>query len=482
MSSLAQAIPIHILEQIIAYVSGVVRVTSHRLGNHTWSLNKSFIPFIGVCRDWRSVSMMMMYQEVVVVADSECSAEALVKAVHSADSFLRSSLLAKPHHCYPSGPLKDCRFGNTSELILTLDSRSTTSSNLVVAEMEANIKEFAATITRYVSYIDLVAAGRLGLSIEDRAKGYHSLDLPNIARLEHIMLDCDTFGDTHIELVRKSSPISDMTSMISSVDSEGNIVEYPCVWKFDIAMKEAGNPFPRITHLLCENSYPFTNLNFLESCVLLESLYMHKMFKESGWLGKDHFPQLRYVELMPDTTYTDGEESSTPNMLTLSQIALGLSSKVETVKVDSQWISEESDTMHTLQVYAYLSSIRILDIVCMPFTYEQRCSLQLTHEAPGSRQQLSASTVNRLQNLDDKRVGESRLLLLRICRVEQMTMLQMIERVLLFGVLAPSLRRVQVSRFHSSPRFEQSVVKVMKRKVFGAHADRLSKLLINTTY
>ncbi|KAJ1936120.1 hypothetical protein EC988_008284, partial [Linderina pennispora] len=185
-------------------------------------------------------------------------AEALVKAVHLQIPFY-GVLAGKAASLLSSGPLKDCRFGNTSELILTLDSRSTTSSDLVVAEMEANIKEFAATITRMfptvrdpliyvdmlasmryrgklVDLVDLVAAGRLGLSIEDRARGYHSLDLPSIARLEHIMLDCDTFGDTHIELVRKSSQSLTCIHLFGTTpqdiydiicDSEGNIVEYP---------------------------------------------------------------------------------------------------------------------------------------------------------------------------------------------------------------------------------------------------------------
>ncbi|KAJ1934849.1 hypothetical protein FBU59_005564, partial [Linderina macrospora] len=141
MTSLAQTIPIQILEQIIAYVSGVVR---------------SFIPFLGVCREWRSVAVLMMYQEVAVSIDSDCDrlrrstyflpsmvdtahlgAEALVKAAHLQIPF-RGVLNGRATTLLQSESLKGTTFGNTNELIIVLEGKLQTRDKLTTAEIDAN--------------------------------------------------------------------------------------------------------------------------------------------------------------------------------------------------------------------------------------------------------------------------------------------------------------------------------------------------------
>ncbi|ORX69917.1 hypothetical protein DL89DRAFT_292612 [Linderina pennispora] len=278
MPSPAQTLPPSILEPIIEYASGVERAIGHRIGTKLCCLNRSFLPFLAVCRDWRVYSRALFYQEALVLMDDElldlhdhthmlpglttavkAGTAGLVKIAHVELPYSRV-LDGAAATLFSSTHFAGTQFSSATQLLVVLNDNMYPRT-MDSGTMAENVARFSAAITRlfpnvrdHLFYIgcyeyapqreDLVdmipAICKLssGVSIIDLSHGIYEQDLLPKSNLKHIMFRSDQYTDAQMELVRRNSQSLecihlvniDITACLKLIqDPTGNPVVYPHV-------------------------------------------------------------------------------------------------------------------------------------------------------------------------------------------------------------------------------------------------------------
>ncbi|KAJ1963060.1 hypothetical protein GGI12_002270 [Dipsacomyces acuminosporus] len=319
LSSPAQNLPVHIIEPIVEYATGIRRLRRHKIADTAAYRCSALLPTLALCQQWREAALPLFYQEAALVsringdvvthwppqihalertiADGYAS---LVKAAYlylPLDGILSGSVLT----LLSNPPYKDVVCRGATQLMLkftsAVDARRKLTSEAGeivdrlcgrVLEMFPSAKEklFSANIDNPFTSPEWIHRCLTRLARDAASQSYdftlpHGIcvELPaELMGLRHILLNFRTINSHHIAIVRRNwqtlecvhlTKISPRQCLDLVLDPEGVSVQYPNLHTLDLSTghfhdiyqrtSPSGCPFPVLAHINCENAFPFAN-------------------------------------------------------------------------------------------------------------------------------------------------------------------------------------------------------------------------------
>ncbi|KAJ1959942.1 hypothetical protein GGI12_004075 [Dipsacomyces acuminosporus] len=318
-ASLAQSLPVEVLEAIIHHATGLRKVLRTQYSESRPELSKELIPFLSVCSRWRSVALPIFYMdmEVEIRGADELRAVTHQRLVHGLDDMIISSAFDLVRCAEILVPCRGIVDGEVAELLssepyssavfpsafhlrfITLDmdsprgNRAESSDNIArlcqcIRKMFPNLislfvdnnlfgfideHNFASSICAQLATPQLCAFNYSGYE-----GGPHMQDLHQLASLTHLNLAVDIEYLDVVELVHRNAPILQRLSLryqhaaafVGLVQGfDGAAIVYPCLKQLAVSasyeyqptlpVSPEGTPFPVLSYLTCTDGYPFDN-------------------------------------------------------------------------------------------------------------------------------------------------------------------------------------------------------------------------------